>query len=135
MVEAAPSAVEACWSSALFFQPGCHTHIPQNSLLLGNTLSEKCSATQKVGEERNNMFSLYILKISFIALQLSHCLLISHWFYNRNESSRDGVKEENKYVEAGGGLVKQAQEMTSRNAKQSRHGHCCMMCVGSPKWK
>lgn len=83
-------------------------HIPRNSLLLGNALSGKCSATQMVGEECHNMFCLYIFKISCIALQLSLCPLISHWFYDRNESSRQGFKEEKECVEAGGGeLVKQ----------------------------
>lgn len=106
VVEPATSAAGACWSSAFFLQPGCCTHIPSSSQLLGNALSEKCRAAQMVGEECNNLFSLYIFEISFIALQLSHCPLISHCFYNRNESSREGFKEEKECVEAEGGVGK-----------------------------
>ena len=106
VVEAATSAGGVCWSSVLFLQPGCRTHIPRNSLLLGNALSEKCSTTQMVGGECNNIFSSCMFKISFIALQLSRCPLISHCFYNSNESSRQGFKEEKECFEAGGEVGK-----------------------------
>lgn len=44
--------------------------------------------------------------MSSIVLHLSHCPLISHSFYNSNEPSRQGFKEEKECVEAWHGISK-----------------------------
>lgn len=133
--EVATFALGACWSPVLFLQPRCHTHVPRNSLLLGNAFSEECRAAQMGGEECN-IFSSYIFKVFLILPHLSHCCLISHSFYSSKWVLRTEFQRGKwDVLRQGMGLIKTAKEVTLRNAKQSRHGHCCMMWVGSTKWK
>lgn len=101
--EAATSAVGGCWSSALLLQPGYCTHICTNSLLLGNALSEKCRATQMVEENAITCFLCIDAKYPLLLCSWAIALLISHWFYSRNEFSRQGFTEE-KVCLAGGGV-------------------------------
>lgn len=132
--EAATFALGAYWPPVLFLQPTCHTHVPSNSLLLRNALSEECSTTQMVGEQ-TTPFLVYILNIfDCFTFEPLPCHF-SH-FFTIAMSPQDTVSKKKRGVlRQGMGLINPAKEVTLRNARQSRHGQCCTREVGSTKWQ
>lgn len=84
---------------------------------------------------QQHLFFAYILNISDCSTLEplpSHCsqFLQQQWVLKTGFQRRKW-----SVLRQGMGLIKPAKEVTLRNAKQSRHGQCCMMWVGSTKWK